>query len=751
MNNIHNNLTQPSFNIQSTNIQQESVDLREYFAILLRYKWGIILVCTILPGIVALAVKNMESIYSSTASIMIETQKSKVVSIEELYGIDTENETYLNSQVDIILSRTAAEKVVDKLDLINNPTFNPPPKAKPTGVSLWLSENFSKLKKLLLPTSTGGESKVVPLSPTQIKNELVIKLLKQLSISFQKKSQLVEISFESKSPELAAEIVMAIIKVYIDGGYDAKSQMTQKATGWLAAKLENLKKNLDSSEQKLVAYRNRENLLDVRGVETLAVRELDDVSNKLSIARQERVEIESVYMQIEEISKPTIQQYESIPEVFDSSVAQRAKDIVVAAQTRVIELSKRYGQKHPEMQVAMANYKKARINYAKVIKNIIKRIKKQYLIAKSNERRLNQELSRTKSEIRNINKKSYKLNELEREVDANRQLYETFLKRFKETNETKGLDSANARIIDTAFVSKDPIKPKKKLMVIVTFIFSMVLGLVYAFVSEALNRTFRSPGDIESRLSIPLLGVLPQTKNKSVDKEKGSLLLPFIDDNHSAYAESIRTIRSSMILSNLDSQSKIILVTSSVPDEGKTTFSLNLAIAFGQTEKVLLIDVDLRKPSLAKMCDINASYGLINIISGDSDAENTIHRYEKWSVDILPAGKILHNPQELLGSKKFAQMLADLSKEYDRIILDSAPVLAVADALVLSQYANEVVYIVKSDATTVNLVRSGVDKLKNLNVSITGGVLSHFNTKNTSKFSNGGYYESYYHDYGYNS
>jgi len=728
------------------NKDQSDIDLAEFLGIFYRHKWFIILVTCFFVGITVLYVSTLKPIYEASATIMLDTQKAKITSIEEIYGNDKGNTQYYNSQIQVLESRSLAEKVILRMGLMDNPIFNPILNPTPSGKDQLKEFLINNVPHDWLPPEWFEESE--PLNEEELLILLADKFLSQLTIVPYEKSQLIGISFESLSPELSAQICMSIIETYIASDFESKLQMTRKATGWLGERLSSLKQNLDKAEQNLMDYQNQQNLLDVRGVETLSVKELDDISNKLSDARRERAKIESVYKQIKAIKRPTIQQFESIPGVIDNSAVQRAKQPVIEAQTKVIELSKRYGKKHPTMQSAIANYKKSRVNYASVLKNVIKGYEKQYLAAKENEQRLKWELNRSKSDIRNINKKSYKLNELKREVETSRQLYQTFFKRQKETNEATGLESANARIIDPATVPDRPIKPKKKLIVIVAFMFALSLGMIYAFVSESMNKTFRAPVHIEQNLSVPLLGVLPFIKIKRKNRNKP--FVPFVEDSRSTYAESIRTIRTAMLLSAMENASKITVVTSSIPNEGKTSVALNLAIAMAKTEKVLLIDGDLRKSSVARMVGIHSENGLVTMINQTSDEDDSIHRFADWQVDILPVGMTPSNPQELLVSREFSQVLDKLSANYDKIIIDSAPVLAVADSLLLLRKARDVVYVVKADATTYPQARSGIDKIKQLKIPITGVILNQFNLKNASGYHNSEYYSGYYDDYGYN-
>ncbi|MCP3852807.1 MAG: polysaccharide biosynthesis tyrosine autokinase, partial [Gammaproteobacteria bacterium] len=630
--------------------EEETIDLREYWSVIRRHIWGIVgltIAITLLAIVVAFSIAPT---FQANTTILLESKEANVVSIEEVYGINAKSIEYYYSQLEIIKSRTIAERVVQKLNLTTHPIFDPRQQPEPV-----IKFSLTGFIKDLLPESLKREPEVTielteeekeQLKEQEIFQSVTSKVMAGLSISEHKQSLVVSISFSSKSPEAAAKISTEIANAYIESGFEGNLQMTQKAVGWLTERLSGLKDTLDKSEQKLIEYRKQENLLDVKGIQTISAKELDDISDKLSDARRERTKLQSVYNQIRQVKNPSIVQYESIPGILDKRSVQHAKDSYHDAQNSMAELSKRYGPKHPQMQSASANHKKAQNNYLRILQSVARGIESQYRAARSTESSLKRDMGQSKTEIRKINTKGFKLKELERDVETNRQLYETFFTRFKETSETSGMQSANARIIDTATIPASPIKPKKNLMVAVALIFGLGLGVILAFLKESLSNTLCDPADIEAKLSVPLLGILPLQKLKKSEANKP--LLEFHNENKSDFSEAIRSIRTGVVLSGLDSDYKIAVITSSIPNEGKTTVSLNLALAVAQTERVLLIDADLRKPSIAKACGFESKNGLSSLVAGTADFRDCVRHFEEWNMDIMPSGIIPPNPQELL-------------------------------------------------------------------------------------------------------
>ncbi len=722
---------------------EDVIDLYEYWLLIRRHLWAIIALAMTFAVLAMVYAWSLPSIYRATTTTMLETQQLNTVSIEQVYGLDSRSWTYLNSQIAVIESRKVAARVVDKLKLTTHKDLDPRQQV--------VSESrFSLNWRDWLPESMQAE-KAEKAEPTEadIKESLTNWVAGGLSVKLQKDSQLVEISFEAEDPKLATAITIEVANAYITSGYEANLEVTQQAVGWLTERLSGLKVTLDESEQKLINYRNQEGLLDVAGVQTLSANEVDDLADKLSDTRRERLSIEATYEQIKAIKNPSVQDYESIPGFLDSPSVQSAKTLADAAEEKLIEVSKVYGKKHPRMVAARANYNKAYANYLRLLKNVAKGVERRYNAIQSNEASLKNELNRSKGDIREINKKSFKLRELERNVETNRQLYQTFFTRFKETSETSGMQTALARIIDKATVPVAPIKPRKRLIIMIAAILGLGLGVMLVFLKEALNKTIRTPEDVENKLAMPILGILPLLKIKTKDKVKP--IMAFIDENKSNFAEAIRTIRTGVVLSGLDSQEKVAVITSSVPNEGKTTVAINLAIALGQNEKVLLIDADLRKPSIAKSCKIETKEGLSTLVAGSSSFEQCLHHFKDWGIDILPAGIIPPNPQELLGSKRFGMVIKALSKKYERIVIDTAPVQAVSDAQLIAVHSNEVIYVVKADATPYTLAANGIDKFKKINRNVIGVVLNQVNIDKAAKYYSGEYYSGYYQNYGYNN
>ena len=346
-----------------------------------------------------------------------------------------------------------------------------------------------------------------------------------------------------------------------------------------------------------------------------------------------------------------------------------------------------------------------------------------------------------KASIRDLSGKEAEYQRLQREVETNRQLFDTFMARQKETEVTGDFNSAVARFTDRAMPAVDPIKPKRKLIVILAFVAAIGFGIIVAFVMESLNDTIKTTQEVEAVLQQRALGVVPKIAGK---QQLVTLNRTFFSTDARLFSESIRSIRTSLSLLGLDRPIQVLAVTSSIPEEGKSTVSSNLSFACRQLETVLLIDADMRKPTIAKRFGLPAFQpGLANYLAETETLDDCIVHDEQSGIDIMPAGTIPLNPLELLSSPRVATLLAELRGRYQKIIIDTPPVHAVSDALVLSRLSDAVVMVVKADHTRSGLVQLSLSKLVNAHARVVGVVLNDLDLKNAERYGSYGYYQYY--------
>lgn len=729
-------MNDPSSNINDYNarMDEDEIDLAAYFKILSIHKWSIIGFSIFITLLTTLVVYSMDPVYEATTTILIESQEENVVSIEEVYGIPGAIDEYFETQNQILQSRYLAEKVIDALNIPRHPDFDPElqePGLVQTVVS-WFTVGFA-----------AKEKKDVVVPDYAVRNNIVGKFRGNLKVAPVRNSQLIKITFESRDPELSTNVPNTLADIYIHSDREARLNITKKATGTLTGRLTDLKQELQKSEKLLQTFRDKEKLIELGGVDSLAAIKLDTITVELVQARRNRNEVETIYRQVSVLKGQPIEAFGSIPAILKDAGIQNARNAKTQAELRVSELSKRYGPKFPLMIAAKSELETASKNLNSHVLNVIESITKEYEVARAKESHLISEMNRTKRDVSEINRKAGQLQALERDVEANRNIYETFLGRFKETSAVSDIQPVHARVVDPAMLPSSPFKPKKRQIILIALVLSLIIAAMMAFLIEALDNTMEDGQDVEEKLHLPVLGILPELSlwlNKDI-----RLLRYFTDNTHTGFAENIRTIRSGILLSSLDDKQKVVLITSSVPKEGKSMLAVNLALALGQMGSVLLIDCDLRRPAIKKVFGLASNNtGLSHFMLGTHTLEQAIHVFKKERISVMPVGNIPPNPLEMLSSKRFAKGLEALKKKFNYIVIDSPPTVSVSDAIVLSLLVNQVIYVIKADEIPYQLAQDGIRRLQKVQAPIVGAVLNQVSPPRKSAR-----YGHYYTYYGY--
>ena len=645
--------------------QDDTIDLRHYWRVLMRFKWGIIGLAIAVTLAAVFFVSAMRPVYKSSVTLLIEQKQGKTItSLDDVYGSDIAGKEYLQTQFEILKSRELAARVVTDLNIAEHPDYIVKADTANAEKSWWQLIDW----KQYLPA--GHEQNPIPTEEEKFV-KLVDNFMSHISIEPVRQTQLVKINFESYDRALTSRVANEIAKAYINSQMEARVTLTQNAADWLSTRLGALKSNLEVSEKKLQAYREQNNLVEN--------------ANKTGVLGLSAEQLTQINQQ------------------------------VTQAKFKISEISQRYGEKHPALIQAKLELAEAQRAF-----------------------------DEAKNASIELSRKEFGFQELQREVQTNRNLYDTFFTRIKQANDSLELQTANARIIDPAVTPSSPFKPRKALLVVLALVLSLMFGGLLAFMLDYLDSTFKGAEDVEDKLGVSMLGMVPLAKQK---KKDASALL-FLDDKHKNYAEAMRTVRTSVVLSGIDKPHKTIMMTSSVPSEGKSTSAINLAVALGQMERVLLIDADMRKPTIAKVLNLPPnSPGLSNLVAGTATQEDCILHMEDANIDVLTSGLIPPNPSELLSSHKFAELLRKFAQEYDRVIIDSPPTLLVSDALLMSKVVDAVVYVIRSDITTHQTVRTGVNRLLAVKAPIIGVILNKVNMKKAAQYY--GAYSSYYAYGGY--
>lgn len=716
----------------------DETDLQQLWRTLWRRKWSILSLVVVAVTLAIFAVLGITPVYRAGATLMIEEKQAKVVSIEQIYGLDGSGSGYLQTQFELLKSRALAERVVRELSLTSHPEFDPRQQPEPL---LDIRGLFAVALGKIAPGPQPEDQEESPESAElRIFGEVTRALMARINIEPMGKSQMVRVQVDMADARLAARAANALATGFIESQMEATMKMSATATAWMNSRLGELHNELKEAEERLQAFREKENLVDVGGVATISAAELSATSDRMIDARRQRAEAESLYRQVQASRGAGWEHLASIPAVLGDPLIQQFKANEAQARAKVEELAKRYGPRHPAMEAAQTELAAASASLHGQVEQVVAGIQRNYQIAIANEGSLRASVETNKAQIQNISRKEFRVRELQREVEANRALYETFRTRLKETTATADLETANARVVDMASVPSIPIKPKKSLIVAMAGLLALFAGIGITLLLDALNNTFKSTEDVENKLYMPVLGILPLIRNK----QRSQLAHLYGDNEEKTFSEAIRTIRTGVILSGMDRPHRVLVITSSIPNEGKSTVASNLAFALGQMERILLIDADLRRPTLAKNFAFPlGTPGLANLIAGTARLDECIRHVD--GIDMIAAGAVPPNPLELLSSPRFAKVIEVLKSKYERIVIDSPPTQAVSDATILATQANALIYVIKSEATPIPLAQKGIGQLLQSNTPITGVVLNQVDVQKAHRhgYSYGGYYDYY--------
>ena len=519
-------------------------------------------------------------------------------------------------------------------------------------------------------------------------------------------------------------------------------------TRFLSEQAAELKQKLAESEQELQQYRESQKIVVTKGQSgTDTSRRLDDLTASLEDARRKRSAAETVNRQVTALAQgQSSEALESMPALQRDPVLLRRKEAEVEAERRLSEAAKRYGPDHPKMAAMQSDLKTARDGVRAQISTVAQTVAKEYEAARASEAAAEQAYARARAETQVFNRAEFPLTRLERNVESNRRLYEAFMQRSTEVSIGE-VRQPIARVIDPARLPAGPTGPDKRKIVLSSMLWALMAAVGIALLVMRLDNRVKTRQDMEAKLEIKAAGVVPRVQlGTGVTLER-----MVVDDNANLFSEAIRSIRSDVQLSSIDSPHKTVLVTSTVSGEGKTTVACNLAFAFSQVKKTLLIEADMRKPAIARLLGLELNHaGLSEFVSGDMRIEQCTHPVNNTALYVLPSGRVPLNPLEMLSSQHFADALESLKKVFEVIIIDSPPVEMVSDPLVLSRFATAVLFVVRADHTPYPLARQSLLRLRRINAPVLGAVLNQFDYEDAHGYYGdyGAYGGAYYHNPG---
>lgn len=712
--------------------REEILDFPELWRTLNRYRWRVLSFTAIAAVAGLLFAYSSERYYSSAATILIETRPDRVVQIQEVYDPGYGTQEYLSTQAALLRSNSLVGGVVDKLGLAGDPRLVRPAEG-PSLLQRATRVDWSAWLPFLPPRRSEPEAGP---DPDALRKRTVAAIQESLRVTPVFRTQLVKVEFESVSPRLSAEVVNALVDAFIDSGLDARLDATERTTRWLTDRIADIRKNLSSAERALQNYREQHQLVNVGGSRGLMEDEVVDNSRKLREAQRRKTELETAYSLIREAGSDPAR-LENVGPLLVDPLVQRASAELAQADQTVRQLEERYGSKHPQMASAQARLSQARASYDNQLRLAANGIRVEYEIAAESERALTKSVELGRGKIRELDRRDFELRNLEREAQTTRELYEVFQKRFKETDTTLTLESSNARVVDYGMVATRPSKPATRKIALIWALCGFALAVALATLQHLLNETVRSAEQLEDITGLPVIAALPQTsglgrRSSTVDLCLKQPRLPF--------SEGIRSIRSSLFLSDVDRRMKRIMFTSAMPSEGKSSIASGFAVTLGQMERVLLVEADLRAPSLKKMFGIPADKpGLLEVLTDQAKLDDAVHRDATRGIDVLAVSILPASPGEVISSAALQRLIDLLATRYDRLVFDCPPCLVASDSMLLSSKVDAVVFVIHAGRTSVRSITTALAQLRGAHAHLLGHALNHVSASNAY-----GYYGQYY-------
>jgi capsular exopolysaccharide synthesis family protein len=731
-----NTITKASLAPSENNVLAESdytFDISYYFKVLKRSKLIIFSVALVMTFVGIYLSQQTEPVYKATAKILADPYQPNA-DREEQYIASAMVFLFFETQYEIIRSRAITSQVVERLGLVE--------KIKKSQQEIQKNVSWVKTLKDDVKSLIGYESDVkAPLSDSELKIMIADTISANIIVSGGRKNQIITINYESKDAQEAADIINTLSDVYIEFGLSSRLTDVQNQQRWLTAQYEQLQRTLEDSEDNVKEYQEQQGLISSSQQNAMANTQLQSLNASL-LAAQTELSVKSEENALIQAIKNGTKNFSSFAQIMQNQMIVSLLQDETNKRSNVQELNERYGQLHPKMIAARTELRNATENLANETSKTIIRIESEYNLAELRVENINTLMNETKNEVRAIQDESTSLVSLEREVENNRRIYEAFQSRLFEANIKGEISASNIHIIDRATLPRIPISAGSRKVSLIAGFFGLFLGCAMALLRDMANNTFRTTVQVEEKLKLAVLGVTPLVKD---EKDRISPEKQYLHDNRSTFAESINTIRTGIMFSNIDHPPKTILITSATSAEGKSTLAINLSVAFSNIGKTLLLEVDLRKPSLGKNLDLGKTLGLSNILSGEvkvlSDVVKTMN---DGKLSIITSGSIPQNPMELLSSNKFEKLLASLSEHYEYIILDGPPTLAVSDSCVIANKVDGVIMGVRAEKTIIKGAKEAASRLQKLNANIIGTVLTVADLEKMSYYGDHYYSGEYY-------
>lgn len=712
-------------------------NLRDYWHILLRRKWVVGSFLLIVMTIVTIVTLRTPAMYISSGRISVARDNPEVMGLHNAETGSANTSMYddisvlLETQVQVLQSEQLSIDVARRLR------------------SGSLQSGMPEVASSTM-VSVGG----LPATPEDM--AMAGRLRGGLDVSIVPRTQIIEIRYKDRDPKLAAKVVQAYIDSYLENNFKVKFQSISKTTEWLTAQLSDLQMKVEVSQEKLVRYQKEHDIVGVDDKQNITTSRLEDLNKQLTDAESDRIQKQARYEGAKNGDAELIAKTES------GALISRLRSDEADVNTKLAQATVQFGPAYPRVQELKSQLQQTQSAITAEQQKMLSALLSDYKVALEREKMLRAALDKQKAEANNLNESAIQYNLLKRDVDTNRQLYEGLLQRLKEAGVVAGLKSSNVTVIDSARVPTAPSEPNIPRNLGMGFVIGILGGVGLAILLELTDNTVNLPEDVEVSSGLPVIGVVPATRQVVDGKSRGgtnidklSVRRPAVmspppllshEKPQSQVAEAYRALRTSVLLSS--TAPKVILVTSALPQEGKTTTSTNIAIVLAQRgSKVLLIDGDLRRPRIHKFFKGTQAAGLSTILTGQDEPNRAIVSTPVENLHVLFSGPTPPQPAEMLSSEKMRRLLAMWRNEYDHVVIDSPPVLSVTDAALLSVEADSVLMVIRSGQTTKDALRRATELLMQVRARIQGVVVNGIDMDQPHYYYYyGSHYGTYYKD-----
>ncbi len=736
--------------------EQDPLDLRRIGNIIWRRKIVVIGCVSVIMMLAYFAIANITPTYVAKTSVVIETRRENVVDIEDVLQDSSLDYFTINTKADIIRSRSIAAKVVDELKLDAHPLYNAALRPKKEGllerlgVRKFVSDTKAYLHGLVpewVMAELGGAKEIkkdpVPLSSderrAQERENAINVFLGQLSVKPKPKTYIIDISYTSEDPAMAALAANTVAHTYINESVRAKIEATERANEWLNGQVSGLRGALDDSERKLATYRRKIGRIDLNSEATLLGEQLVQLNQQLIVARAERAEAETRNAQVQRLLKSP-NGIESVEVVLNSPFIQSLRQQETQVLRKIAELKGQLRERHPRMILARNELADLQAKIKQEATKIVMNLGNELETLQARENNVAAEMERLKATIESQTDAEVTLLELVSEADANKRLYETILSRFKETDvQVQGFHQADARIISVATTPRGPSYPRRGNIMGIVFVASAMLGVMLVMLIEYLDAGFRNLSQVEGLSGLPAIGMVPKVKGFGLRRKPLHQII--LEKPNSVVAEAIQSIRTALLLSNVDQPPKTILVTSSIPREGKTATALALACSAAKSgQKAIIVDCDLRNPFVHIALGVKHETGIVDYLSGSADIDDIIGVDSESGVHFIVSGQRAANAPDLMGSQRMRRLIETLRRDYDIVVIDTPPDLVFSDVLILQRLVDKTLFLVRWGKTPRETALTGLKQALEAGADFAGVALAQVDLSEQSR---------YYSKYGY--